>query len=58
MKYYGIDVKRLKNLNQISYEVAANKTLNPIFSSVGQRSMKEITEITEGLFSLPDRIIN
>lgn len=49
MKYYGIDVKRLKNLNQISYEVAANKTLNPVFSSVGQRSMKEIQEITEGL---------
>ncbi len=46
MKYYGIDVKRLKNLNHLNYEVATNKTLNPVFSSVGQRSMKEIQEIT------------
>ena len=50
MKYYGIDVKRVKSIEHSDYEVAEDLTQNPIFSVIGQRSMKNIEELTKDFF--------
>lgn len=50
MKYYGIDVKRVNSIEHTDYEVAEDLTQNPIFSIIGQRSMKNIEELTKDFF--------